>query len=64
MDERSSNITTFVCQFGRYRCKRLPFGVVLTGDMFQCKIDEIFKNLPKVFHIAGNILVVGYYTDG
>ena len=34
------------------------------GDMFQCKIDEIFKNLPNVFGIADDILVVGYDTDG
>ena len=32
--------------------------------MFQHKIDEIFKNLPNVFDIADDILVVGYDTDG
>ena len=35
-----------------------------TGDMFQCKIDEIFRNLPNVFGIANDILVVGYDPDG
>ena len=60
LDERSSHLTTFVSQFGRYRYKRLPFGAALTGNMFQHKINEIFKNLPKVFGFADNILVVGY----
>ena len=32
--------------------------------MFQCKIDEIFKNLPNVFGIADDILLVDYDTDG
>ena len=33
--------------------------------MFQHKIDEIFKDLPNVFHdIADDILVVGYDSDG
>ena len=32
--------------------------------MFQCKINEIVKNLPNVFSIADDILVVGYDIDG
>ena len=32
--------------------------------MFQCKIDGIFKDLPNVFGIADDILVVGYDGDG
>ena len=63
-DDRSSYFTTFACQFGRYRHKRLPFGAAPTGDMFQHKIDEIFKDLLNVFGIADDILVVGYYNDG
>ena len=31
--------------------------------MFQYKIGEMFKELPYVFSIADNILVVGYDTD-
>ena len=33
-------------------------------DMFQRKIDEIFKDLLNVFGIADDILVVGYDADG
>ena len=61
---RSSYLTTFMCQFGRYRCKRLQFGAAPTGDMFQHKIDEIFKDQPNVFGITEGILVVGYDSDG
>ena len=32
--------------------------------MFQCKIDEIFKELPNLFGIADDILIVGYDADG
>ena len=32
--------------------------------MFQCKIDEIFNDIPKVFGIADDILVKGYDKDG
>ena len=64
LDKKSSYLTTFACQFGRYRYKRLPFGALLTGDIFQGNIDEIFKELPDVFGIADDILVVGYGVDG
>ena len=32
--------------------------------MFQCKINKIFKDLPNVFGIVDDILVVGYNSDG
>ena len=64
LDEKSSYLTTFACQFGRYRHKKLPFGAVPPCDMFQRKIDEIFKDWPNVFGNADDILVVGYDSDG
>ena len=63
LDKQSSYLTTFACLFGRYRYKWLPFGAVPVGDMFQHKIDEIFNNMPNVFCIADNILVIGYDKD-
>ena len=62
-DERSSYLTTFTCQFFRYQYKRLLFGAAPTEDMFQWKIDEIFKDLPNVFGITDDILIVGYDND-
>ena len=32
--------------------------------MFPWKIGKIFKDLPNVFGIAHDILIVGYNTDG
>ena len=32
--------------------------------MFQCKIDKIFKDLPNVFGIVGDILAGRYDSDG
>ena len=34
LDEQSSFLTTFLCQFDRYGYKKLPFGADLSGDMF------------------------------
>ena len=54
----------FACHFGRYRYKRLPFGVEMAGGMFQRKIDEIHKDMPNVFGIVDGILAAGYEADG
>ena len=32
--------------------------------MFQHKIDEIFSDIPNVFGIADDILVIGYDKNG
>ena len=63
LDKQLSYLTMFACQFGRYRYNHLPFRAVLAGDMFKHKIDEIFNDIPNVFGIADNILVIGYDND-
>ena len=60
LDEKSSCLTTFECSFGQYQYKYLPFGAAPVGDMFQCKIDEIFSDMPNIFGITDNILDIGY----
>ena len=44
LDERSSYLMTFICQFGRYRYKWLLFGAMPAGDMFQRKMMKYLKN--------------------
>ena len=63
LDKQLTYLTTSACQFGMYRYKHLPFEAAPAGNMFQCKIDEIFKDMPNVFGIADNILVIGYDKD-
>ena len=63
-ERKSSNLTPFTCQFGMYRFIKLPFGVALAGDMYQRKINEIFKGLPNIFGKAYDILIVGYDDNG
>ena len=59
LDTEWSYLTMFSCPFGRYHYKCLPFGAALVGNMFQRKIDEIFNDIPNVFGIADDILVIG-----
>ena len=52
-------LCTFNTPFGRYRLKRLPFGVVVSQDIFQRKLDDIYRNIPNVTGIADDIIIYG-----
>ena len=41
----------------------MPFGMNVAGDVFQCKLDEIFGKLKNVMCITDDIMVVGYKDD-
>ena len=59
LDEQSSKLTTFNSPFGRYSFCRLPFGIRLSQDLFQRKMDEILAGLEGVINIADDICVFG-----
>ena len=59
LDHESSLLCTFNTPFGRYRFKRLPFGIVVSQDIFQRRLDDIYRNVPNVTGIADDIIVFG-----
>ena len=59
LDEESSYLTTFSAPFGRYRFKRLPFGLVVSQDVFQKQLDTAFEGLDGVTGIADDTFVCG-----
>ncbi|RXN11580.1 Retrovirus-related Pol poly from transposon [Labeo rohita] len=59
LTEESSKLTTFNTTFGRYRFRRLPFGIISAQDEFQRKIDETYEGLNGVVAIVDDILVYG-----
>ena len=60
LDEKSSYLITFACQFGRYKYKRLPFGAAPTGYVPK-KNTWYIKDLSNAFGIADDILVCGIW---
>ena len=60
LDEESSFCTTFNTPFGRYRWKRMPFGIRSTPEVFQRKMHELIEGLRGVEVIADDSVVVGY----
>ena len=59
LDEESSYLTTFNSPIGRYRFKRMPFGLKMSQDVFQSKIDQTFEGCNGVVGIADDIVVFG-----
>ena len=59
LDHESSLLCTFNTPFGRYRFKRLPFGVKLSQDIFQRTLDEVYRGITNVMGIADDIVVRG-----
>ncbi|XP_029652389.1 uncharacterized protein K02A2.6-like [Octopus sinensis] len=59
IDKESSMLTTFNTPFGRYRFNRLPFGLKVSQDVFQCRIDETYQGCKGAIGIADDIQVHG-----
>ena len=58
-DTASSLMTTFYTLFGRYKFPRMPFGLRMSQDIFQQKIDQIYENCKGVVQIADDVQVFG-----
>ena len=59
LDEASSYLTTFNTPFGRYRWKRMPFGIKSAPEVFQRRMHEVVEGLQGVEVVADDFVVVG-----
>ena len=59
LEEKSSYLTTFNTPFGRYRWKRMPFGINSAPEVWQRKMHEIADLLEGVEVVADDFLVCG-----
>ena len=60
LDEESSMLTTFNTPFGRYRWKRMPFGISSAPEVWQRRMREHIEGLKGVEVIADDFVIVGY----
>ena len=59
LDHESSLLTTFSTPFGRYHWCRLPFGLSVSSEIFQKRVNQALEGLSGVLDIADDILVFG-----
>ena len=59
MDTPSSYLTTFNTHKGRYRFLRMPFGLKMSQDVFQMRMDNITERLAGIIVIHVDICILG-----
>ena len=57
LDEESSRLTTFLTPFGKYRYKRLPFGITSAPEFFHKTMVDMFDDLDGVEIYMDDILI-------
>lgn len=60
LDEASSDLTVMATPFGRYKWRRLPFGLNVSSEIFQKRIQCAFEDMDNVHVIADDALICGY----
>ena len=59
LDEESTLLTTFNTYKGRYKFLHMPFGLKMSQDIFQKKIDQTYEKCKGAVGIADDIQVFG-----
>ena len=59
LDLRSSLLNTFNTPWGKYRWLRMPFGLKVSSDVFQERLDKVLRLVPGVLRIADDIVIHG-----
>ncbi|KAL9951502.1 hypothetical protein ACROYT_G044171 [Oculina patagonica] len=63
LDEESSRMNTIQTLFGRYRWRRLPFGISSAPEEFQMRLMAALEGLKGTICIVDDILVFGEGKD-
>ena len=59
LDLRSSLLTMFNMPWGKYWWLRMPFGLKVSGDVFQERLDKVLRLVPRILGIADDIVTHG-----
>ena len=59
LDFRSSLLTTFNIPWGQFRLLRMPFGLKVSGNVFQERLDRVIRLVPGVLGITDEIAIHG-----
>ena len=59
VDEESSDLLTFGTAFGRYRFKRMPYGIHSESEVFQKEISKIISGINGCANCQDDIIIWG-----
>ena len=58
-DDESSKLTTFDTPFGRYRWKRIPFGISVASEIFEKRLNQALDRLDGLLTIHDDMVIYG-----
>ena len=58
LSEQASNLCTIILPCGKYRYKRLTMGVSNSPDIFQDKMNEIFRDFEFILAYIDDLLII------
>ena len=59
LDEESQLLTIFHSPFGRFCFRRMPFGLVMSQDVFMQTMDMILEKCPGTIGLIDDVIVYG-----
>ena len=59
LDEESSLLTTFITPYGRFRFRRLPFGITSASEIFQKRMSELLEGLDGMAVTQDDVIIGG-----
>ena len=59
LDDKSAKLTTFDTPFGRYCWKRLPFGLSVSSEIFQKRLNQALDKLDGLLTIHDDMVIDG-----
>ena len=59
LDNESSLLTTMITPFGRYKWRRLPFGLSVSSEIFQRNLSQALEGVQSAICIADDIALMG-----
>ena len=63
LDDTASKLTTFQTPLKKYKWNRLPFGQMVSGDIFQRRVHDALVDLEGIYCIVDDIIVAGVSAD-
>ena len=57
VDNETSKLLTFSTPYGRYRFRRLPYGIHLASEIFQKAIAEIIEGVRNTVNLQDDIII-------
>lgn len=58
LDEKSQLLTTIITPFGRFKYKRLPFGITIAPEYFVTKFSKILTGIKNDVYNIDDVLVL------